>query len=163
MDHRDDWPDGILEGDLDAVAEREPTERVSAELIARDARNMNAVLSAMAGEVSERVPTPIHGQRDRDPRRAHRRAGKITSAPRRHARRWQTLAPVAAAAAIAGLILVRGGEPGDGGEPLIPQPESRTPSMVSEMDVEADRPFAVFPTSNPDIAVIWLLNPKEND
>jgi len=33
--------------------------------------------------------------------------------------------------------------------------------MVSEMDVEADRPFAVFPTSDPDIAVVWLLNPQE--
>jgi len=25
MDHRDDWPDGMLEEDLDAVAERDPT------------------------------------------------------------------------------------------------------------------------------------------
>lgn len=158
MDQRDDWPDGILEGDLDAVAERDPAER-----IARDARNMNAVLSAMAGEVSEGVPTPIHGQRDRGPRRAHRRPGKITPAPRRHARRWQTLAPLAAAAAIAALILVRVGETGDGGDPLISPAESRIPSMVSELDVEADRPFAVFPTSNPDIAVVWLLNPKESD
>ena len=33
MDHRDDWPDGILEGDLDAVAERDPTERISAERV----------------------------------------------------------------------------------------------------------------------------------
>ncbi|MXW18693.1 MAG: hypothetical protein F4139_16180 [Gemmatimonadetes bacterium] len=160
MDHRDDWPDGILEGDLDAVAERDPTERISAERMARDSHNMNAVLSAMADQVSEGVPTPIHGQRDRGPQRAHRRSGKITPAPRRHTRKWHTVAPLAAAAAIAALILVRGGETGDGGEPL-PPPESRMPSMVSEMDVEADRPFAVFPTSNPDIAVVWLLNPKE--
>lgn len=163
MDHRDDWPDGILEADLDAVAELDPTERISAERISRDTRNMNAVLSAMAGEVGERVPTPIHGQRDRGPQRAHRRRGKITPAPHRHARRWQAVGPLAAAAAIAALILVRGGETGDGGDPLLPQPEARVPSMVSEMDVEADRPFAVFPTSNPDIAVVWLLNPKEID
>jgi len=163
MDHRDDWPDGILEGDLDAVAERDPTERISAERISRDTRNMNAVLSAMAERVGEGVPAPIHGQRDRGPQRARRRSGKITPAPRRHARRWQTLAPLAAAAAIAALILVRGGETGDGGEPLIPPPDSRTPSMVSEMDVEADRPFAVLPTSNPNIAVVWLLNPKESE
>lgn len=163
MDHRDDWPDGILEGDLEAVAERDPTERISAERIARDARNMDAVLSAMAERVGEGVPTPIHGQRDRDPRRAHRRSGKITPTRRRHTRTWQTVAPLAAAAAIAALILVRGAETGDGGASLIPQPESRIPSMVSEMDVEADRPFAVFPTSNPDIAVVWLLNPKESD
>ena len=71
------------------------------------------------------------------------------------------MAPFAAAAAIAALILVRGGEIGDSDQFLIPPPESRVPSMVSEMDVEADRPFAVFPTSDPDIAVVWLLNPQE--
>ena len=147
MDQRDDWPDGILEGDLDAVAGRDPTERISAERIARDARNMNAVLSAMADQVSERVPTPIHA--------------KAASARRRPAWRWQAVAPLAAAAAIAALILVRGGETGDDVATLIPPPESRMRSMVSEMDVEADRPFAVFPTSDPDIAVVWLLNPQE--
>lgn len=147
MNHRDDWPDGILEGDLEAVSERQPAERISAERIARDARNMNAVLAAMAGQVSERVPTPIHG--------------KAAPAPRRRAWRWQAVAPLAAAAAIAALILVRGGETGEDVAVLIPPPESRVPSMVSEMDVEADRPFAVFPTSDPDIAVVWLLNPQE--
>ena len=147
MDHRDDWPDGILEGALDAVAERDPTERISAERIARDARNMNAVLSAMAGQVSERVPTPIHG--------------RTQPAGRRRAWRWRTAAPLAAAAAIAALILMRGEETGEEIATLIPPPESRMRSMVSEMDVEADRPFAVFPTSDPDIAVVWLLNPQE--
>lgn len=147
MDHRDDWPDGILEGDLDAVAERDPAERISAERIARDARNMNAVLAAMAGEVSERVPTPIHG--------------RAAPAGRRPTRIWRAVAPLAAAAAIAALILIRGEETGEEMATLIPPPESRIRSMVSEMDVEADRPFAVFPTSDPDIAVVWLLNPQE--
>ncbi len=147
MDHRDDWPDGILEGDLDAVAGRGPAERRKAERIARDARNMNTVLSAMANQVSERVPTPIHGE--------------AAPARRRSTWRWRTVAPLAAAAAIAALILVRGGETGEEMAILIPPPESRIPSMVSEMDVEADRPFAVFPTSDPDIAVVWLLNPQE--
>ena len=147
MDHRDDWPDGILEGDLDEVAGRDLGERRKAERIARDARNMNAVLSAMANQVSERVPTPIHGE--------------TAPARRRPNWRWQVAAPLAAAAAIAALILVRGGETGEEVVTLIPPPESRMPSMVSEMDVEADRPFAVFPTSDPDIAVVWLLNPQE--
>ncbi len=147
MDHRDDWPDGILEGDLDAVSGRDMAERRKAERIARDARNINAVLSAMAEKVSERVPTPIHAE--------------AAPARRRLAWRWQTVAPLAAAAAIAALILVRGGERGEEMAILIPPPESRIPSMVSEMDVEADRPFAVFPTSDPDIAVVWLLNPQE--
>ena len=147
MDHRDDRPDGILEGDLDAISGRDSAEQRSAERIARDAQNMNAVLSAMADRVNERVPTPIHA--------------KAAPAGRRPTWRWQTMAPIAAAAAIAVLILVRGGEIGEDGELLIPPPESRAPSMVSEMDVEADRPFAVFPTSDPDIAVVWLLNPQE--
>ena len=147
MDHRDDWPDRVLEGDLDAVSGRGLAERRKAERIARDARNMNAVLSAMADRVSERVPTPIHA--------------KAAPARRRPTWRWQAVAPLAAAAAIAALLLVRGGETGENGELLIPSPESRMPSMVSEMDVEADRPFAVFPTSDPDIAVVWLLNPQE--
>ena len=148
MDHRDDWPDdGILEGDLDGVSGRDPAERISAERIAWDARNMNAVLAAMAERVGEGVPTPIHGE--------------AAPAHQRPTWRWQTVAPLAAAAAIAALILVRGGETGEEMAILIPPPESHIPSMVSEMDVEADRPFAVFPTSDPDIAVVWLLNPQE--
>ena len=147
MDHRDDWPDGVLEGDLDAVSGRDMAERRKAERIARDARNMNAVLLAMAERVSEGVPTPIHA--------------KAAPARQRPTWRWQTVAPLAAAAVIAALILVRGGKMGDSDQLLIPPPESRVPSMVSEMDVEADRPFAVFPTSDPDIAVVWLLNPQE--
>ena len=148
MDHRDDWPDGIMEGDLDAISGRDSAERRSAERIARDAQNMNAVLSAMADRVSERLPTPIHA--------------KAAPARQRLTWRWRTVAPIAAAA-IAALILVRGGEVGENGELLIPPPESRIPSMVSEMDVEADRPFAVFPTSDPDIAVVWLLKPQDED
>lgn len=149
MDHRDDWPERILEGDLDEIPGADPEERRSTERIARDARNMNAVLSAMADEVGGKLPTPIHT--------------RAVPAPRRHTRRWQTVAPLAAAAAIAALILVRDEETGETAATPIPPPESRLPSMVSEMDVEADRPFAVFPTSDPDIAVVWLLNPKESD
>ncbi len=147
MDHRDDWPDGILEGDLDATAGTDPAERRSVERIARDARNMDAVLSAMANRVDQRVPIPIHA--------------KAAPARRRRIPTWRTLAPLAAAAVVAGLILARGGETGEEVATLIPPPETRAPSMVSEMDVEADRPFAVFPTSDPDIAVVWLLNPQE--
>ena len=36
MDSRDDWPDEILEGDLGAVSEVDPEERLSAARIARD-------------------------------------------------------------------------------------------------------------------------------
>ena len=149
MDHRDDWPDGIPEGDLEALPGPDSAERRSAERIARDARNMNAVLAAIAEQVSGRLPTPIHGH--------------AAPAPRRPGWRWRTVAPFAAAAAIAALILMRGEETVEEVATLLPPPESRARSMVSEMDVEADRPFAVFPTGDPDIAVVWLLNPKESD
>ncbi len=149
MEHRDDWPDGILEGDLEATVGLDAPARRSAERIARDARNMNAVLAVMAEQVSGKLPVPIHG--------------KAAPTTRRQAGRWRTVAPFAAAAAIAALILMRGGETVEEVATLIPPPESRIPSMVSEMDVEADRPFAVFPTTDPDIAVVWLLNPKESD
>ena len=145
MDRRDDWPDGILERDLDAAEGPEPGERRSADRIARDARNMDAVLSAMAERVGERLPTPIHGR------------GAPTH--RRPARTWRTAAPLAAAAAVAALLLTHGDESGEGGDP-VPSPE---PSMVSELNVEADRPFMVFPTSDPNIAVVWLLDTKESD
>ena len=77
-------------------------------------------------------------------------------------RRW-TLAPLAAAAAVAALILARGEgtDPGRGPESSAGAPQ--TTNMMAEMDVEADKPFVVFPTTDPDIAVIWLLNPKESD
>ncbi len=149
MTHRDDWPDRILKGDLEESSWPDPEERRSTERIARDARNMNAVLAAMAEQVGGRLPTPIHG--------------KAPPTPRRPVWNWRTVAPFAAAAAIAALILMRGGGTVEEVATLIPPPESRTPSMVSEMDVEADRPFAVFPTTDPDIAVVWLLNPKESD
>ena len=149
MDHRDDWPDGVLDGDLESVEGLDPSARERAERMVRDERNMNSVLLAMAEALSERLPTPIHGE-----------AGP---ARRRTAWRWDTLVPLAAAAVIAALILVRGGETGADSESFIPPPESRAPSMVSEMDVEADGPFVVFPTSDPDIAVVWLLNPTEDE
>ena len=67
------------------------------------------------------------------------------------------------AAAVPALILVPGDgtEQGDGPDTSAGAP--RTPSMMAEMDVEADGPFVVFPTNNPDIAVVWLLNPKESE
>ena len=149
MDHRDDWPNGLLEVDLDSAEDLEPSARQSAARIARDVRNMDAVLTAMAQQMSQKPPAMDLGQ---------------VAPPRGRTawRRW-TLGPLAAAAAVAALILV----PGDGTEQSGgPDPSAgapRTPSMMAEMDVEAEGPFVVFPTNNPDIAVVWLLNPKESD
>ena len=149
MDNRDDWPDGILEGDLDSVDGLDAEARRSAERIARDARNMNAVLGAMADKLSESLPAPEFGRAARPDRRS--------------AWRNRALAPLAAAAAVAALILVRGEGIEERGRLESSAGAPRAQSMMAELDVEADKPFVVFPTSDPDIAVVWLLNPKESD
>lgn len=150
MDSRDDWPDEVLEGDLDARSALDSTEERSAERIARDTRNMHAVLSAMAEQLGEGLPGVVD-QAVRDEEVVPLRGGP--------AWRRRVMVPLAAAAAIAALILMRGGETEEGGGRYA----SVAPSMVSEMDVEADRPFAVFPTTDPDIAVVWLLDLEESE
>ena len=147
MGNRDDWPDGILEGDLDAVSEMDPAERPSAERIARDTRNMNAVLAAMAEQVGGGLHDMTDGQ------------GQVVPLRRRFTWGRRVMVPLAAAAAIAALILIRGNEVEEGGVRLV----AAAPSMVSEMEIEADRPFAAFPTSDPDMAVVWLLNLEESE
>ncbi|WP_420438650.1 hypothetical protein [Candidatus Palauibacter sp.] len=113
--------------------------------VGRDARNMHAVLSALANQLSEDLPAipPEHA----------------TPVRRRLVwRRW-TVGPLAVAAVVAALILL----PNGAIEEVGPPPASPPRSMVSEMDVEADRPFVVFPTNDPDIAVVWLLSLEESD
>lgn len=155
MDHRDDWPDGLLEGDLDSAEGLEPAERRNAGRIARDARNMDAVLSAMAERVSEGLTATESGKAAE--------VGKAVPSPRRSIWRSRTMMPLAAAAAVAALILVRGEGSEESGGSGASAGAPPTPSMMAEMDVEADRPFVVFPTSDPDIAVVWLLNTEESD
>ena len=122
-----------------------------AERIARDERNMHAVLSAIANDLSERLPDPMV-----DP--AIPVQGPTAPVRRHPSWKW-TAGPVAAAAAIAALLLLPNGTIEEASGPLPSPPRN----MVSEMDVEADRPFVVFPTNDPDIAVVWLLNPEESD
>lgn len=127
------------------MTERDAGGRRDAERIARDERNMHAVLSAMADQVSDGLPAtpPEH-------------AAPVGRRPAW--RRW-TVGPLAAAAVVAALLLLPNGATEEDGIPLMSPPRS----MVSDMDVEADRPFVVFPTNDPDIAVVWLLNPEESD
>lgn len=127
------------------MMERDARGRRDAERIARDERNMHAVLSAMANRVSDGLPAT--------PRE------RATPAGGRPAwRRW-TVGPLAAAAVVAALLLLPNNAIEEDGSPLT----SPSRSMVSDLDVEADRPFVVFPTNDPDIAVVWLLNPEESD
>ena len=116
-----------------------------AERIARDERNMHAVLSAMASQLNDELPAVSH--EPATPRR-----------PRLAWRRW-TVGPLAAAAVVAVLLLLPDGAIEEVNGPLA----SPARSMVSEMGVDADRPFVVFPTNDPDIAVVWLLSPEESD
>ena len=150
-DHRDDWPDRILETELESVAELDPPERRSAERIARDARNMNALLAAMAEQVGEGLPDvgDMASTADR----------QVVPLRRRSARGLRILAPLAAAAAVAALILARGDGVEDNGGSVA----AARPTMVSEMDVEADGSFVVFSTSDPNIAVVWTLNLEESE
>ena len=150
MSDRDDWPDGILERDLDATAEGDGSARRDAERVARDTRNMNALLAAMGERLGEGVPA-AEDEAVTD--------GQVV--PLRHQPVWRrrVMVGLAAAAAIAALMLATGEEVDQGSARYAPA----APSMVSELEVEADGPFAVFPTSDPDIAVVWLLNLEESE
>ncbi len=157
MSDRDDRPAGILEGDLDAIADGDSSAGHSAERIARDTRNMNAVLAAMGERLGERIRTAVDEVVDEA---ADRVPVDGAVAPlRRPAPRRRVMVGLAAAAAIAAVMLVRGGKT----EESPGRFTSVAPSMVSEMEVEADRPFAVFPTTDPDIAVVWLLDLEESE
>ena len=149
MDHRDDWPDEILEGELDTREALDDRAHRSVELIAREGRRMDDVLTAMASHLSESLPT----------------AERRQAAPVRHRPSWRlrTMVPLAAAAVVASLILMRPGRTGERDESVAVSGTPHAPSMTVEMNVEADRPFVVFPTSDPDMAVVWLLNHKESD
>ena len=149
MDHRDDWPDEVLEEDLDSRESMDDQVRQSIELIAGDGRRMDAVLTAMANQLSERLSV-AEGER---------------AAPLRPRSLWRgrILVPLAAAAIVASLILMPPGRTGESDESVAVPGTPHAPSMTVEMNVEADRPFVVLTTSDPDMAVVWLLNPKESD
>ena len=133
----------------------------------RDTRNMNAVLTAMAEELSEALPA-VEEVQAAGSGQALEGGQAVEDAQIVHSRwraswRTRTLGTVAAAATVAALILVRGAgnDPHGGLESSAGAPP--TTNMMAEMDVEAAQPFVVFPTSDPDIAVVWLLNPKESE
>ncbi|MYA34473.1 MAG: hypothetical protein F4164_07510 [Gemmatimonadales bacterium] len=133
------------------MTERDARGRRDAGRIARDERNMHAVLSAMANQVSDDLPAM--------PAEHAAPVEHVAPLGRRRAwRRW-TVGPLAAAAVVAALLLLPNNAIEEGGVPRT----SPARSMVSDMDVEAGRPFVVFPTNDPDIAVVWLLNPEESD
>jgi len=92
MDHRDDWPDEVLEGGLDSRESLDDQVRESIELIAGDGRRMDAVLAAMANRLSERLSV-AEGER-------------ATPLPPRTLWRRRILVPLAAAAIVVLLVFV---------------------------------------------------------
>lgn len=75
-------------------------------------------------------------------------------AERRERRRALLLRWMPTAAVAAGVVLLAFAVPWRGGPDREPPPE--TPS--ADWDVEAPGAFAVFPTSDENVVVIWLLN-----
>ena len=87
--------------DIRAAAGWDPSARHEAERITRDKRNMHAVLTALANQLSEDLPAVVHGH----------------AAPARQRPSWRkwTIGPLAAAAVVAALILVRREDIEEGG------------------------------------------------
>lgn len=88
------------------------------------------------------------------PNRAHRVPLPPGAGPQRggHGSRrglsWLTGAGLAAALLVGIALFAR-------------SPEQPMPSTLP-LNVSADRPFVVFQTRNPDLAIVWLLDDKEN-
>jgi hypothetical protein len=66
-------------------------------------------------------------------------------------RRWLGISASLAAAAAVGLLLIL---PRNTADPPGPRPVT---SSTARLEVESSGRFAVFPTNNPDIAVVWLF------
>ena len=81
------------------------------------------------------------------------RARMTASAPVRSGRRVQRLVLLAAAASIAGLLMLREWERPLPGTPSVPSVQAPV-----EWALEGDRDVAVLPTDHPDITVLWFFS-----
>jgi hypothetical protein len=93
----------------------------------------NTTLTGLAGRGTP--PVPDRARRERPPRLSTRLAAGLALA----------------LAAILLLLTTHG----------TPMHEAATPDvepLTARLDAASDRPFAVFETSNPDIAIVWLLD-----
>ena len=159
MDLREEWRKRILEDDLDDLEDSDGPGGIEAadaeelrELVGRirrAERRMDAALSEMAKSVAREVPVDAPSP----------------PAPSRRSIAWRRWAAgsVAAAAVLTALLLRFGTQPPGGGDRPGDPDAAERPSMVEEMAVEADRSFVVFPTENPNIAVVWLLDLEESE
>lgn len=76
---------------------------------------------------------------------------------------WRHALPLGlAAAAVVAWLVIRPGAPGPPVSPVAPDlPPAWAPTgaeLTSELAVETESDFAVFPTDDPDMAVVWIFN-----
>jgi hypothetical protein len=132
------------------LVREDPDVRAAALRILEEMHALDAGLAEMAQLAGARVPL-----RDVAPSKA----SVASPAPRRHASTgWRLALGLAggAAALITGLVLWQPNSP-------TPTPASaKAQSITATLDAESPRPFAVFATDNPDIAIVWLFDKEES-
>ena len=121
--------------------------RAAAARILYELRAIDDDLAEMARLGAARVPLPDVARPDSVAR----------PAPRRYASAgWRLALGLAggAAALVVALLLWR---------PAPPSPAAAAgQSITATLDAESPRPFAVFATDNPDIAIVWLFDQEES-
>lgn len=132
------------------LVREDPDVRAAAARILEEMHALDAGLAEMARLGGSRVPL-------RDVARPEASVGR--PAPRRHASAgWRLALGLAggAAALVTGLVLWQPNSP-------TPTPASAdAQSITATLDAESPRPFAVFATDNPDIAIVWLFDREES-
>jgi hypothetical protein len=106
-----------------------------------------------AGHGSKATTQPLHpSATSRLPEVVRRRSRPATGRRVRPA-----LASLGVAVAAIALIVIAGPDPAvtPARDPTASEP------MTASLDVSSSRPFAVFPTDNPDIASVWLFDEEE--
>jgi hypothetical protein len=144
----------LLEADISALEGRGDSEL--ARLVCQDPK-----IRAVASELTTLMRETDGAMAEA----AGRLAGNMGRAPTRPAadrpvrlpiaRAGPALATFGVAAAIVALLFARPDRVSPPGPRAIGEP------MTASLEVSSSRPFAVFPTDNPDIAIVWLLNEEE--
>ncbi|MGD8726981.1 MAG: hypothetical protein PVH40_05000 [Gemmatimonadales bacterium] len=115
-----------------------PRCRAIAEHIDREERRLRLALEAVVPD------TPVEEA-------CTRAAWEARFRNRRHV--WNGLAPIAAAAGLAGVLLVSTGGPAPG--PVADQPTETATALPPVMESAPGQQVAVFETDNPNIVVVW--------
>jgi len=143
---------GDGESEIARLVREDPDVRVAAAGILDAMAAMDVGLAEMARLGASRLP--LRDLARPDPSGAR-------PAPRRRTRfGWQVALGLAggAAALVVALVLRRPNHPA-----ATPQAANRDAlPITATLDAESPRPFAVFATDNPDIAIVWLFDREES-